>query len=122
MEQIDRFARTTASICVTMNVRSNCSDFLQDDITVANQLRWKLGEIAPGVIRFKSTVDIRRSDVEAPKADRMRCVHKRTGPNTRYCTHTPTYIYSMHMRMISLSQARGSGIVAKYLPAYFGDR
>jgi len=34
-------------------VRSDYFDFLQDDITVANQLRWELSEIAPGVIRFK---------------------------------------------------------------------
>lgn len=41
----------------------------EDGITVANQLLWKLDEIASGVIPFKPTVDIRRSDVKVPKAD-----------------------------------------------------
>lgn len=66
------------------------SGFLQDDITVANQLRWELSEIASGVIRFKSTVDIRRSDMKAPKADRiMRTQAKRSNAHKRIA-HTCT--------------------------------
>lgn len=71
-----------------MYVRSYCSGFLQDDITVANQLHWEFSEIAPGVIRFKSTVDIRRSDMKAPKADRiMRAQANRSNAYKRI-THT----------------------------------
>lgn len=82
--RIDRFLR---DVRAATYIRSDCSGFLQDDITVANQLRWELSEIASGVIRFKSTVDIRRSDMKAPKADRI----MRTQAIQRtqaYCAHT----------------------------------
>lgn len=49
--------------------------------------------IASGVIWFKSTVDIRRSDVEAPKADRMMRTQTNWYKHTcAYCIHTRAYM------------------------------
>lgn len=66
-KQINVFVRTFVILCAkkdselddlwrypSSDVLSDCSGFLQDDITIANQLCWKLSEIAPGVIRFNS--------------------------------------------------------------------
>lgn len=79
-----------ADIRVATYARSNCSGFLQDDITVANQLRWELSEIASGVIRFKSTVDIRRSDMKAPKADRIMRTQANRSNAYKHIAHTCT--------------------------------
>lgn len=102
----------------TMYVYSNCSDFLQDDITVANQLlgaQWNRS--------WRNTVQIDCGHSPFWHEGAKSRSHNAYTSEPIQCTHTYcAYTHCAHSRDILEPSVQGSDIVTKYLPAYFGDR